>query len=158
MFILAFICNDTQTIPMTNTDSILKSRDITLLTEVRIVKANKFSISPSLCTWTLWTMKVKVSVPQSCLTAIPWTVAHQASLSMKFSRQEYWSGFVFFILLKNPNPNPFPSAEDLPNPGIKPMSPALQVGYLPTEPPDKTVNYEIFLIGKVAWRKGGLSL
>ena len=38
----------------------------------------------------------------------PWTVAHQASLSMEFSRQEYWSG------------SPFPSPEELPNPGIKP--------------------------------------
>ena len=47
--------------------------------------------------------------------AIPWTVAHQASLSMGFPRQEYWSGL------------PFPSPADLPHPGIKPGSPALQV-------------------------------
>ena len=40
----------------------------------------------------------------------PWTVAHQALLSMGFSRQEYWSRL------------PFPSAEDLPNPGIEPAS------------------------------------
>ena len=38
----------------------------------------------------------------------PWTVAHQAPLSMEFSRQEYWSGL------------PFPSPGDLPDPGIKP--------------------------------------
>ena len=37
----------------------------------------------------------------------PWTVAHQASLSMGFPRQEYWSEL------------PFPSPGDLPNPGIK---------------------------------------
>ena len=43
-----------------------------------------------------------------------WTVAHQAPLSMEFSRQEYWSGV------------PFPSSGDLPNLGIKPGSPALQ--------------------------------
>ena len=42
--------------------------------------------------------------------AAPWTAAHQASLSMGFSRQEYWSGF------------PCPSPGDLPNPGIEPMS------------------------------------
>ena len=42
------------------------------------------------------------------------TVAHQAPLSMEFSRQEYWSGL------------PFPSPEDFPNPGIEPWSPALQ--------------------------------
>ena len=42
---------------------------------------------------------------------------------MEFSRQEYWSGF------------PFPSAGDLPNPGIEPGSPALQADALPSEPP-----------------------
>ena len=55
----------------------------------------------------------------------PWTVAHQAPLSMGFSRQEYWSGL------------PFPSPGDLPNPGIKPGSPALQADPLPSEPPGK---------------------
>ena len=45
----------------------------------------------------------------------PWTVAHQAPLSMGFSRQEYWGGLLF------------PSPGDLPDPGIKPASPALQV-------------------------------
>ena len=48
-----------------------------------------------------------------------WTVAHQASLSMGFSRQEYWSGL------------PVPSPGDLPNPGIEPTSPVLQVDSLP---------------------------
>ena len=42
------------------------------------------------------------------------TVASQAPLSMGFSRQEYWSGL------------PFPSPEDLSDPGIEPWSPALQ--------------------------------
>ena len=46
-------------------------------------------------------------------------VACQAPLSMGFPRQEYWSGL------------PFPSPGDLPNPGIKPISPAWQVGSLP---------------------------
>ena len=55
----------------------------------------------------------------------PWTVGHQAPLSLEFSRQEYWSGL------------PFPSPGDLPNPGIKPMSPALQADSLPYEPPAK---------------------
>ena len=57
--------------------------------------------------------------------ATPWTVAHQASPSMGFSRQEYWSGL------------PVPSPGDLPNPGIKPRSPALQAGILTSEPPGK---------------------
>ena len=62
-------------------------------------------------------------VAKSCLTLVtPWTVAHQAPLSMGFSRQEYWSGL------------PFPSPGDLPDPGIEPGSPALQADSLPTEP------------------------
>ena len=44
------------------------------------------------------------------LFATPWTLAHQAPLSMGFSRQGYWSGL------------PFPSPGDLPDPGIEPMS------------------------------------
>ena len=55
----------------------------------------------------------------------PWIVAHQAPLSKEFSRQEYWSGL------------PFSSPEDLPDPGIKPGSPALQADSLPSEPPGK---------------------
>ena len=59
---------------------------------------------------------------QSCLTLWPpWTVARQASLSMGFSRQEYWSGL------------PFPSPGDLPDPGIKPGSPALEADALTSE-------------------------
>ena len=52
-------------------------------------------------------------VAKSCLTLeTPWTVAFQAPLSMGFSKQEYWSGL------------PFPPPGYLPNPGIKPTSPA----------------------------------
>ena len=43
----------------------------------------------------------------------PWTIAHQAPVSMEFSRQKYWSGL------------PFPTSEGHPNPGIEPASPAL---------------------------------
>ena len=56
---------------------------------------------------------------------IPWIVACQASLSMGFPRQEYWSGLSF------------PSLGDLPHPGIKPRSPALQADSLPSEPLDR---------------------
>ena len=59
------------------------------------------------------------------LFATLWTVAHQAPPSMGFSRQEYWSGL------------PFPSPEDLPDPGIKPRSPTLQADALTSEPPGK---------------------
>ena len=48
----------------------------------------------------------------------PWTVARQAPLSMAFSRQEHWSGL------------PFPPPGDLPDPGIEPESPALQLDSL----------------------------
>ena len=54
-------------------------------------------------------------------SATPWTVARQAPLSMRFSRQEHWSGL------------PFPSPGGLPNPGIKPGCPALQADSLLTE-------------------------
>ena len=55
-------------------------------------------------------------------------IAHQAPLSMGFSRQEYWSEL------------PFPSPADIPKPGIEPKSFSLlhwQVGYLPLAPPGK---------------------
>ena len=58
-------------------------------------------------------------------SSIPWTVAHQASLSIGFPRQEYWSGL------------PCPSLGVLPNPGIKPRGPTLQADSLPSEPPEK---------------------
>ena len=53
--------------------------------------------------------------------ATPWTVACQAPPSVGISRQQYWSRL------------PFPSLGDLPDPGIKPGSPALQADSLPTE-------------------------
>ena len=71
--------------------------------------------------------KVEVkSLSRVRLFAIPGTAVYQASLSMGFSRQEYWSGL------------PFPSPGDLPDPGIDPRSPALQADALPSEPPGNT--------------------
>ena len=61
-----------------------------------------------------------------------WTVACQAPLSMGSSRQEYWSGL------------PFPSPGDLPDPGIKPRSAAMQANSLPTEPPGNKSNFLFF--------------
>ena len=60
-----------------------------------------------------------------------WAVAFQALLSMRFPRQEYWSGL------------PFPSPGDLPDPRIEPGSPALQVVSLRTEPPGRSLVYHI---------------
>ena len=56
-----------------------------------------------------------------------WTIAGQAPPSTGFSRWEYWSGL------------PFPSREDLPNPGIKPTSPALAGVFFTTEPPEQPI-------------------
>ena len=58
---------------------------------------------------------LSLSVVQLFVT--PWTVAHQAPLSMGFFRQEYWSGLLF------------PSSGDLSNPGIKSVSPELAGGF-----------------------------
>ena len=85
--------------------------------------------------------------------ATPQTIAHQAPLSMEFSRQEYWNGL------------PCPPPGDLPNPGIEPGSPELQVDSLPAELPEKpwsTVYYYTILLismssietmGKVKFRE-----
>ena len=75
------------------------------------------SLNPIHLTWCVCELLSRVR-----LFKTPWTVAHQASLSMKFSRQEYWSGL--------PCPNP----EDLPDPGIKRGFPTLQADSLPSEP------------------------
>ena len=60
-------------------------------------------------------------------SAMPWTVACQAPLSMVFPRQEYWNGL------------PFLSPGDLPDPEIEPGSLALVGGFFTTEPPGKTL-------------------
>ena len=64
------------------------------------------------------------------LFAIPWIVSHQAPLLIEFFRQESWSGL------------PFPPPGDLPDPGIKPMSPALAGRFFTTEPPGKPLTSE----------------
>ena len=72
-------------------------------------------------------------VAQSCSTLCdPMNCSPQAPLSMKFSRQEYWSAL------------PFPYPGDLPDPGIEPESPALQADFLPSEPPGKPLMSTFF--------------
>ena len=85
-------------------------------------------------TW-LYTWNQHSIVNQQCVCAqllslgrffvTPWTVAHQAPLSMEFSRQEYWSVF------------PFPIPGYLPDPGIEPVSPASVGRFFTTELPGK---------------------
>ena len=73
------------------------------------------------------------------LFVTPWTVASKVPLFMDFSRQEYWSEL------------PLPSPGDLPNPGIEPESPALQMDSLLSgppgkpRPPGKTINMGFFV-------------
>ena len=59
--------------------------------------------------------------------------------SMEFSRPEYWSGY------------PFPSPGDLPNPGIEPRSPTLQVDSLPAEPQGKPKNTGVGSLSLLQW-------
>ena len=58
-------------------------------------------------------------------------LAHQAPMSMGFSRQEYWRGL------------PFPSPGDLPDPGMEPSSPTLQADALTSAPPGVPLNTRI---------------
>ena len=76
------------------------------------------------------------------LFVTPWTVAHQAPLSMGESRQEYWSGL------------PWPSPGDFPKSGIEPIFPAalaLQGDSLPTEPPGKPIMCTLYTIWHITF-------
>ena len=66
-------------------------------------------------------------------------MAQQSPLSIGYSRQEYWSGL------------PCPLPGDLPNPGIEPRSPTLQVDSLPSEPPWKPSVLRKQTLGPQAW-------
>ena len=67
-------------------------------------------------------------------SANSWTVACQAPLSMRFSRQEYWSGL------------PFPSPGDLPDPRMEPWSSKLQADSSPSELPGKPLKKKILFL------------
>ena len=82
---------------------------------------------------------MKVTQSYQTDAATPRTVAHQSPLFMESSRQESWSGF------------PFPSPGDLPNPGIKPGSPALRADSLPPEPPGKPLILRPWSLDRLTW-------
>ena len=85
-----------------------------------------------------WRQKVKTkSLSHVPLFATLWIVARQAPPSMEFSRQEYWSRL------------PFPSPEDLPDPGIEPRSPELRADALTSEPP--SVDYLAIDVANISW-------
>ena len=94
----------------------------TLCQALRIQKWRELDMVLALSELKVWVC-ASHSVVSNSVT--PWTVDHQALLSMGFSRQEYWSGL------------PCPSLGDLPDRGIKPRSPALQADSLPSEPRGK---------------------
>ena len=73
-------------------------------------------------------MKVK-PLSRVQLFVTPWSIAYQAPQSVKIFRQEYRSAL------------PFPSPENLPNPGTEPRSPTLQADALLSEPPGKPFPY-----------------
>ena len=83
--------------------------------------------------FSLWTFNVPACSVMSNSFVTPWTVARQTPLSIRFPRQEYWSGL------------PFRPPRDLLDPGIKPVFPALQLGFFTTEPLGKTflINSEL---------------
>ena len=87
----------------------------------RLFSIPKYTHILASCIWCACTHIVIVvySLSHVWLFVTPWTIAHQIPLSMGFPRQEYWSGL------------PFPSPGDLPDPGVKLASPALQADSLP---------------------------
>ena len=93
-----------------------------------------FSVTPHVILKNLYEMRsvITICVCQSftCvrLFVTPQTVAYQAPLSMKFPRQDYWSGL------------PCPSPGDLPDPCTEPGSPAQQADSLASEPPGKFID------------------
>ena len=88
------------------------------LNSISLMRNIKYSVSLSFCVYA-----------HTCLTLCnPWPIAHQGPLTIKFSRQEHYSG------------SPCPPPGDLPDPGIEPaspVSPALAGGFFTPEPPGK---------------------
>ena len=94
--------------------------------------------------WTITLLQLETRIVVQSLNCIwlfgtPWIVAFQAPLSTGISRQEYWSGL------------PFPPPGDLPNSGIKPGFPALQVGSLPSEPRGNILSTYLKVAKRVKW-------
>ena len=91
-----------------------------------------------------WDHKESDTTEQLLLSAvfvwrIPWTEEPGGLQSVEFSRPEYWSGWSF------------PSPEYLPDPGIKPSSPALQMDSLPAEPKGKLKNTGVGNLSLLHW-------
>ena len=91
----------------------------------RVLFGITFSLKNAYCIWHMRACVRSRLLQCVRLFATTWTTGHQAPLSMGFSRQEYWSEF------------PCPPPGDLPDPGVEPRSPPLQMDSLTTEPPGK---------------------
>ena len=105
----------------------LRQQDTTYMSSGSGCKLNTSSWAPEVSTGHCQCYEKERKWSCSAMYDLLWphTLACQAPPSMGFSRQEYWSGW------------PFPSPRDLPDPGIKPKSPALQTDSLPSEPAEK---------------------
>ena len=118
---------------MTNLDSILKNRDITVPTKVHLVKAMIFPVVMYGCeSWTIKLSAEEFMLLNYGVGEDSWeslglqgdpTSQSRLLCPWKLSRKEYWSGL------------PCPPPADLPNPGIEPRSPELQADSLPAELP-----------------------
>ena len=87
------------------------------------------SLSFSAVQWLIIIPIIKTVFSRVWLFAAPWAIAHQAPLSLEFSKQEYCRGL------------PFPTPGDHPDPGTEPTSAALAGEFFTTEPPGKPVLY-----------------
>ena len=110
-------------------------------------------LSPPLCINIVSTFLLRLPMDCVCVCVCvcvfshsvltPWTVAHQAPLSMGFSRQEYWGRL------------PFSSSGDLPNLGIKPVSPvspSLAGRLFTTEPQGKPIHrFDLFYFSLIRY-------
>ena len=106
-----------------------------ILCVVHKTSSSRHNFSEGALTTTLLLYNVKVKVYQSC----PTLCDPVDSKSMEFSRPEYWSG------------QPFPSPGYLPNPGIEPRSPTVQVDSLPSEPQGKPKNTGLGNLSLLQW-------
>ena len=110
-----------------NSSKLQRKNNINLMKNTLPRKKRDYNLYPMYLFIYLF-IKSSVSCSVVSDSATPWTVAHQAPLSMGFSRQEYWSGLLF------------PSPGDLSNPRVEPgslASPALAGRFFTNAPPGK---------------------
>ena len=93
---------------------------------VKIIILNTHDSKTCGQSWSQWSVHAQL-LSRVRVFGTPWTVAHQAPLSMEFPRQEYWSAL------------PFPSPGNLPDLGIESRSSTLQEDSLLSEPPRKLI-------------------